>query len=45
MLFLEEVGRHARHTFIDDYAGYNQISIALQDIHKTAFTTSLGTFV
>ena len=30
---------------MDGYEGYNQISIALQDIHKTAFTTPWGTFV
>ena len=28
-LILEEVGGHARYTFIDGYAGYNQIAIAL----------------
>ena len=39
-LLLEEVGGHARHTFMDGYAGYNQILIALQDIHKTVFTTT-----
>ena len=38
-LLLEEVGGHARYTFMDDYTGYNQNSIALQDIFKTAFTT------
>jgi len=42
---LEEVGGHARYTFMDGYADYNQISIALQDIHKTAFTTPWETFV
>ena len=30
---------------MDGCAGYNQISIALQDIHKTAFTTPWETFV
>ena len=44
-LLLKEVGGHGRYTFIELYAGYNQISIALQDIHKTAFTTPWGTFV
>ena len=44
-LLLEEVGGHARYTFIDSYVGYNQIFIALQDIHKTAFTTPWGTFM
>ena len=44
-LLLEEVGGHARYTFIDGYAGYNQIAIALCDVHKTTFTTPWGTFV
>ena len=44
-LLLEEVGGHARYTFINRYAGYNQIFIVLQDIHKTAFTTPWGTFL
>lgn len=44
-LLLEEVGGHARYTFMDGYAGYNQISIALVDIHKAAFTTFWGTFI
>ena len=30
---------------MDGYAGYNQIAIALCDVHKTAFTTPWGTFV
>ena len=44
-LLLEEVGGYARYTFMDGYAGYNLIFIALQDIHKTAFTTPWVTFV
>ena len=44
-LLLEKVGGHARYTFMDGYAGYNQISITLQDIHKTVFTTPWSTFV
>ncbi|BFI32702.1 hypothetical protein MPTK2_3g07970 [Marchantia polymorpha subsp. ruderalis] len=44
-LVLEEVGGHARYSFMDGYSGYNQISIARQDVHKTAFTTPWGTFV
>lgn len=30
---------------MDGYAGYNQILIALNDMHKTAFTTPWGTFI
>ena len=44
-IFLEEVGGHARYTFMNGYAGYNQIAIALQDIYKTTFTIPWGTFV
>ena len=44
-LLLEEVGGHARYTFMDGYIGYNQIAIALGDVHKTTITTPWGTFV
>ena len=30
---------------MDGYSGYNQISIALEDHHKTAFITPWGTFI
>ena len=30
---------------MDGYAGYNQIAIALCDMHKTTFTTPWGIFV
>ena len=30
---------------MDEYAGYNQISIALGDLHKTASITPWGTFI
>ena len=39
------MGGHTRYTFMDGYAGYNQIFVALQDIHKMALTTPWGTFV
>lgn len=42
---LEEVGGHDLYTFMDGYSGYNQVSIAPEDRHKTAFTTPWGTFV
>ena len=44
-LLLDEVGGHARYTFMDGYAGHNQIAIALCDVHKTTFTTPWDTFV
>jgi hypothetical protein len=42
---LEEVAGHERYTFMDGYSGYNQVMIAPEDRHKTAFTTPWGTFV
>jgi len=42
---LEEVAGHELYTFMDGYSGYNQVSIAAEDRHKTAFTTPWGTFV
>ena len=45
LFLLEEVGGHARYTFMDGYVGYNQILIALRDLHKTAFTTPWGIFI
>ena len=30
---------------MDGYVGYNQILIALKDLHKTAFTTPWSTFI
>ena len=30
---------------MDRYDGYNEIAIALGDLHKTAFTTPRGTFI
>ena len=44
-LLLKGVGGYAKYTFMDRYAGYNQISIALEHIHKTTFIILWGTFV
>jgi hypothetical protein len=47
-LLLDEVGGHARYTFIDGYAVTTKsplIFISLQDIHKMPFTTPWKTFV
>ena len=41
---LEEVAGHEMYSFMDGYSGYNQVSIDPADWHKTAFTTSWGTF-
>ena len=42
---LDEVAGHELYTFMDGYSGYNQISIAPEDHHKTAFITPWGTFI
>ena len=42
---LDEVAGHEMYTFMDGYSGYNQVSIAPEDRHKTAFTTPWGTFI
>ena len=42
---LDEVAGHELYTFMDGYSGYNQISIALEDHHKTTFITPWGTFI
>ena len=42
---LDEVAGHELYTFMDGYFGYNQISIAPEDHHKTAFITPWGTFI
>jgi len=41
---LERVVGHDFYCFLDDYSGYNQIEIALEDQEKTTFTCSFGTF-
>ena len=41
---LERVAGKAAYSFLDGFSGYNQVSIALQDQHKTAFATEWGIF-
>ena len=41
---LERVAGHELYYFLDGYLGYNQIEIALEDLEKTTFTCSFGTF-
>jgi hypothetical protein len=38
------VARHSLFSFLDGYAGYNQISIREEDQLKTIFTTDWGTY-
>ena len=44
-IILDEVVGHKLYTFMDGYSGYNQISIAPEDHHKTAFITPWGPFI
>ena len=44
-IILDEVVGHELYTFMDGYSGYNQISIAPEDHHKTTFITPWGTFI
>ena len=41
---LERVAGGEAYSFLDGFLGYNQLSIALSDQHKTAFATEWGTF-
>ena len=41
---LDKLARHSRYYFLDEYSGYNQIAIALEDQEKTTFTCPYGTF-
>ena len=38
------VAGKAAYSFLDGFSGYNQVSIALQDQHKTAFATEWGIY-
>jgi len=41
---LERVAGHEFYCFLDDYSGYNQIEITLEDQEKTTFTCPFSTF-
>jgi len=43
-MILDKVAGSERFSFLDGYAGYNQIHIKLEDQSKTTFTTDWGTF-
>lgn len=45
-MLIDSTARHDLLSFMDGYSGYNQIYIAEEDIHKTAFrcTGALGTY-
>ena len=41
---LDQLVGHVYYCFVDDYLGYNQITISLDDKEKTTFTCPYGTF-
>ena len=41
---LDRLARHEYYCFFDRYSGYNQITIAFEDLEKTTFTCPYGTF-
>ena len=41
---LDKLARHSHYCFLDEYSGYNQIAIALEDQEKTTFKCPYGTF-
>jgi hypothetical protein len=41
---LERVASHEFYYFLNDYLGYNQIEIAIEDQEKITFTCPFGTF-
>ena len=43
-ILVDNTADHALLSFMDGYAGYNQIKMAEEDMHKTAFITQWGTY-
>ena len=41
---LDKLAGHSHYCFLDEYFGYNQIAISLEDQEKTTFTCPYGTF-
>ena len=44
-MMLDEVAGYEMYSFMDDYSGYNQLSIAPEDRAKTTFITEWGAFM
>jgi hypothetical protein len=42
---LDKVLEHEVYLFLDDFLGYHQINITLEDYYKTTFITNWGSFV
>ena len=43
-ILVDNTGNHALLSFMDGYAGYNQIPMAAEDMEKTSFITQWGTY-
>ena len=43
-ILVDNTANHAMLSFMDGYAGYNQIKMAKEDVSKTAFITPWGTY-
>ena len=43
-ILVDNTARHALLSFMDDFSGYNQIKMALEDMEKTSFITPWGTY-
>ena len=43
-ILVDNTSNHALLSFMDGYAGYNQILMAEEDMEKTTFTTPWGTY-
>ena len=41
---VDSVAGNSMFSFMDGYSGYNQIRMAVRDVKKTAFKTSIGNF-
>ena len=42
---IDDMAGHEMYSFLDGFSGYNQIKMAPEDRHKTAFITKWGAFI
>ena len=43
-MLVDNIAKHSLFSFMDEFSGYNQIRMALEDMEKTIFLTMWGTF-
>ena len=43
-ILVDNVAGHALLSFMDEFSGYNEIKMALEDMEKTSFNTPWGTY-